>query len=66
MPFLNVGVEALFEQCDEGKMSWFWSKSFSESSGELGYQKALTPKTLDHLLYKEFTEALRIGKSFEE
>lgn len=26
----------------------------------------ITPRTLDHLLYKEFTEALRIGKSLDE
>lgn len=29
-------------------------------------QELLNPKTLDHLLYREFTEALRIGKSLEE
>lgn len=35
---------------------YFWQKDKLEN----------TPKTLDHLLYQEFTEALRIGKTFDE
>lgn len=30
------------------------------------YKWADKPTTLDHLLYREFTEALRIGKTFDE
>jgi hypothetical protein len=38
----------------------------SENYGLLPYIKKDIPKTLDHLLHREFTEALRVGKTFDE
>jgi hypothetical protein len=70
MPFLDVWVEKIDYQ--------IFNKINSESyNNELDYnstandiievtQVHIQPKTLDHLLYREFTEALRVGKTFDE
>lgn len=53
----NKGIETLISEYDQ------------TSNVEYNYCLGLltnTPLTLDHLLYREFTEALRIGKTFDE
>lgn len=64
--FLNKRIEALFEQCDEGLMTYFESLDCKEKEGELGYYRALTPQTLDHLLHREFSEIVRNGKGLDK
>jgi hypothetical protein len=57
MPFLDVETKEYkeYKKMTEGKFeAW---RDFGE---------APQTDTLDHLLYREFTEALRVGKNFEE
>lgn len=53
MPFLDVDLEVE-------------EKNIKYVRDSLGNLICIPPKTLDHLLYREFTKALRVGKSFDE
>ena len=61
IPFLDVESPELREV----KRIMFGSTHpfASEIGGEI---IKIMPKTLDHLLYREFTESMRIGKTFDE
>jgi len=65
MPFLDVETEEYKRSVLDGKDL---QKAYPNLSGGVVRElmAKLAPKTLDHLLYREFAEALRVGKTFDE
>ena len=62
MPFLDVEIKTLDYAND-----LYWDGGYDDGANKVLSQiDELEPKTLDHQLHREFTEALRVGKTFDE
>lgn len=62
MPFLDVEVKTTYYFNDFSN----YDRAIEEYFGSPNELILLFPQTLDHLLYHQFTDALRVGKDFDE